>query len=161
MRPSVLASAFLVATLAAVPSLGATGQAILLDLGGGQLVGIVLTDTGQVIVVTSVQVIRLEPTPAVASAILLYESSTQNQKLGQIVSKIRQIPELSRKLPVLDKDSRTEDDLPLPLVVRALEGFDGELPCLIGFGPGGEPVVDVPLPDSVEGIASQLEEWGL
>jgi hypothetical protein len=105
------------------------------------------------------------PTPGpgvTVSALILYESADSNPDFQALLQVIRNSPELSKKILLIDKDAQTPDGMPLKKAVEALKfvGTD-PLPQIVGLSSDGAFVAHANLPVLADKFLDLIKSWGL
>jgi hypothetical protein len=144
-------------------------RATLVKLPTGQHIGIAYTSSGEMIVLTNIQILELpSPTPPPAKikrAIVVIESGASTQETAILIAGIRNNQTLSRKVVILDPDTKNEQRKSDPQIQAAIKlmGEDVSFPALIGLDGDGKPVLVVPIKKNakVSDIELQLKKWGL
>ena len=143
-------------------------RATLVKLPTGQYIGIAYTPSGEMVVLTQIQILTLpDPRPPLTKikrALVLIESGDTTQEIAILIAGIRNNQALSRKVMILDKDTEDEKGKPDPQVKAALKLIgDASFPVLVGLGGDGKPVAFSPLSKTakVGDVEAQLKKWGL
>lgn len=150
MRIFLCAFLFLLATVASAQ------EAIIFKMPSGDYIGYTIVN-GEIVPLTNILVLEMPAPVKVKSAMIVMETVDRDAKMADLLFQIR----MKTKVLILDKDAKTPDGEPLPLMKAALEEIgDTPLPCVVGRSSDGV-VVHKKLPDTVEGFKAILKEWGL
>jgi hypothetical protein len=119
IRLLAMASALLLTTVATAQ------QAFLLELSEGKYVGLLITEDGGIVPITSVTILKftppVPPPPIVlaSKAVILIESEAQTPDQAKLIQVLRNDKAWSKLVDVLDPDLKNEKNQPAPLAVAA------------------------------------------
>lgn len=101
-------------------------------------------------------------TSPVARALILHENDQDTQSFQKLVQAIRNNKELSKLVPVLDKNAKDFDDQPNPKVQSVLKAIgDVPLPRVVALSSEWAVIKNVEVPKTEEDLTKLLKEWGL
>jgi hypothetical protein len=102
------------------------------------------------------------PDPSAATAFVLYEAQQMTPTENLLLLDLRDDPDLSPKLQILDQNALGERASQIPRVQAAVKAASGkQLPLLILFDAAGSVSAVADLPDTLDGIRAKLKEAGL